>query len=121
MSIPLIHQFLGESLVTVAVIGLLVTLFAKEPHSGARRLSLLVLRLFVILLSIQWLLGLINYFFFPAGARPSLAHPLLMTLVVAAAHILAGRSRKSPGSQRGVAAAMFAGSAVLMWVGMGLV
>lgn len=121
MSIPMIHQFLGESLVTLAVLGLVATLFAKDPNSGARRLSLTVLRLFIILLSIQWLLGVINYFLYPAGARPSLAHPLLMTAVVAASHMLGGRARKSASAGQSLAAGTFAGSAVLMWIGMGLV
>ena len=39
MSIPMIHQFLGESLVTLAVLGLLATLFAKDPNGGAADLS----------------------------------------------------------------------------------
>lgn len=121
MSIPLIHQFLGESLVTLAVLGLIATLFAKDPGGGARRLSLTVLRLFIILLSIQWLLGVINYFMFPAGARPSLAHPLLMTAVVAVSHILGGKARKETTAAQGMAASVFAGSAVLMWLGMRLV
>lgn len=121
MSIPIIHQFLGESLVTLAVLGLLATLFAKDPNGGARRLSITVLRLFIILISIQWLLGVITYFMFPAAARPSLAHPLLMTAVVAVSHILGGRARRDASAAQGLAAGVFVGSAVLMWIGMGLV
>lgn len=121
MSIPMIHQFLGESLVTLAVLGLLATVFAKDPNGGARRLSLTVLRVFIILISIQWLLGVINYFTFPAAARPGLAHPLLMTAVVAASHIFGGKARKDASSAQGLAAGVFIGSAVLMWIGMGLV
>lgn len=121
MSISLIHQYLGESLVTVAVLGLIAALFAKDPDGGARRLTLIALRVFIILLSLQWLLGVINYFTFPAGARPGLAHPLLMTVVVAAAHILGGKARKEASVAQAMAAGVFAGSAVLMWLGMRLV
>jgi hypothetical protein len=121
VSIPSIHQFLGYLMPTVAAIGFVLSLFARQPESGARRYSLVFLRIFVILLSIQWLLGVINYFMFPAGARPSLVHPLWMTVVVAAVHILAGRARRDPASGWGLTTGTFVGSAVLIWIGLGLV
>jgi|GEM_PF-3546374 len=121
MFVSLIHRFLGESLVTLSVLGLLLTLFIKDSGGGTHRYSLIALRLFVVLLSLQWLLGVINYFQFPAGARPSLAHPLIMTAVVAVAHILSGKVKQAPASGRGLAMGTFLGAAVLMWVGMGLV
>lgn len=121
MSIALIHRFLGESLVTLAVLGLIAALLARDPNGGARRLTLVALRLFIGLLSLQWLLGVINYFTIPAAVRPSLAHPLLMTLVVAASHMLGGKARQEPTAAQAMSAAVFAGSAVLMWLGMRLV
>lgn len=121
MSISLIHQFLGESLVTLAIIGLLTAVFAKDPSGGTHRFVHIALRIFAVLLSIQWLLGVINYFQFPAAARPSLAHPLLMTAVVAAVHIASGKVKEKPAVGRALAMGVFAGAAVLMWAGMGLV
>jgi len=121
MFVSPVHQFLGESLITLSIVGLLITLFLKESGGGMHRASLIALRIWVILLSVQWLLGVITYFAYPAGARPSLAHPLLMTAVVAAAHMLAGKVRKAPETGRNLAMGAFADAAVLMWIGIQLV
>lgn len=121
MSIALIHKYLGESLITLSILGLLITLFVKGPEGGTHRLAQIALRLLVILLSLQWLLGVINYFTIPAVARPSLAHPLIMTVVVAASHILAGKAKSAPASGKGIMVGIFVGAAVLMWIGMGMV
>lgn len=94
--VGVVHRYLGESLMTVALISVLLALLAKEPASGLRRASLIAGRVLVVLLSLQWLLGIINYFSLPAALRGSLVHPILMTAVVAFVHIFMGKVRKDP-------------------------
>lgn len=95
-AITLIHRIVGESIVWLPIIGLIAAFFIKDSQGegGARKTVLIVGRILVVLLSIQWLLGVINYFTFPGDVRPSLIHPILMTLLVAGVHIAMGRARR---------------------------
>lgn len=91
------HNMLGETLSGLAIIGLIVALFARDPRGGARRATAAFLRLFAIVLSVQWLLGIINFIGVrQLGSMVSWTHPIIMTIVVALAHIVSGRVRKSP-------------------------
>jgi len=112
--ITLIHRYLGETLVALVLIGLLLALGAKDPAGGLRRGALGVGRILVMLLSLQWLLGIINFFSLPAEVRPGWGHPVIMTLVVALGHMAMGRARKDPKASHWRLALIFAVLAVLM-------
>ncbi len=116
-----IHRYLGESLVTIAVIGALLALFSTDPKSGVTRAAWIVVRIFGVLISVQWLLGIINYFMLPSAVRPSLAHPILMTLIVAAFHPAQRRVQKLDGAPRWPMLGLLAVTAILLWIGIGLV
>ncbi len=94
--INVLHRYIGESLMAVALISVLLALFARDPNSAMRRTALIAGRVLVIVLSVQWLLGIINYFALPAEVRGSLLHPIWMTAVVAFVHIFMGKVRKAP-------------------------
>lgn len=117
----LIHRFLGESLVTVALIGLLLSLFAKAPGSKARRGSLILGRVFAGLIDLQWLLGVISYFAIPAAARPSLMHPLVMTVMVVAFHIYFRRLQREEPANQWPFVACYLGAWLLIFVGIQVV
>ena len=119
-TIATLHRYLGESLVTIAFIGAVLGLFASDPKGGVAKAAWIVVRVFGVLISIQWLLGIINYFMLPAAVRPSLAHPLLMTLIVAAFHPAQRRLQKLEGSPRWPLVGLLAVTAVLIWIGIGL-
>ena len=115
-----IHRFLGESLPTIAVITAVLALFAVDPKSTVTRVAWIVARILGVLLTIQWLVGVINYFSLPAATRPSLAHPLLMTVVVAAYHPVSRRIEKLGGAPRLPLLALLAATAILIWIAIGL-
>ena len=115
-----IHRFLGESLPTIAVITAVLALFAVDPKSTVTRVAWIVARILGVLLTIQWLVGVINYFSLPAATRPSLAHPLLMTVVVAAYHPVSRRIQKLGGAPRLPLLALLAATAILIWIAIGL-
>lgn len=116
-TLTLIHRYLGETLFTVALVGLVLSLFAKSPASGARRGALIFGRAFAGLIDLQWLLGVISYFGRPAAARPSLMHPLIMTLMVVGFHLYFRRlQRQEPANQWPFVAA-YLGAWLLIYVG----
>lgn len=119
-SMTAIHRVLGESLVTIAIIGALLGVFSTDPKSGVARAAWSVVRVFGVLISIQWLLGIINYFSLPMAVRPSLAHPILMTVVVAAFHPAQRRLQKLSGSPRWPLVGLLVATAILLWIGIGL-
>lgn len=114
-----IHAILGETLRGIAVLGFLVALFARDPDGGGRRATIVFLRLFAIVLSIQWLIGIVNYFQLPAAARPSLAHPLIMTVAVALVHIISSKAKKKVGFGYGPILATTALATALISYGIG--
>lgn len=120
-TIIVLHRYIGESLVTIAILGALLGLFATDPKSSVARAAWVFVRLFGVLISIQWLLGIVNYFTLPAAVRPTLAHPILMTVIVAAFHPLQSRLQKLESSPRWPLVGLLAGTAVLLWVGISLV
>lgn len=116
-----LHRYLGESLVTIAIIGAILALLASDPKSTITRATWIVTRIFGILLSVQWLLGVINYFSLPSAVRPGLAHPILMTLAVAAFHPIQRRLEKSGASPRWGLLGLLALTAALIWIAIGWV
>ena len=116
-----IHRYLGESLVTIAVITAILAAFAADPKSTVTKVTWAVARILGVLLTIQWLIGVINYFTLPAAVRPSLAHPIVMTIVVAAYHPVTRRIQKLGGAPRWPLLAVLAATAILIWIGISLV
>ena len=113
-----LHRFVGESLITIAVVGAVAAALTSGGGTLYRAAQILG-RVLVALLDLQWLLGVINYFGLPAGARPSLAHPVVMTVAVVVAHVLLKRAQQ--GSGRWGLAGVHAVTAVLLIVGYQLV
>lgn len=117
-TLTLVHRYLGESLVTVALVGLLLSLFAKAPTGGARRGALILGRIFAGLIDLQWLLGVVSYFGRPAAVRPSLMHPAVMTLMVAAFHIYFRRLQRQEPANQWPFVGVYLGAWLLIYVGI---
>lgn len=116
-----VHRVLGFMLSLVSIAGVLVSLFAKSPGSGARRGALILGRAFSGLIDLQWLLGVIGYFALPAAGRPSLAHPLLMTLMAVGFHVYLRRLQKEEPSSQWPLVAGYVGAWLLIFVGIRVV
>lgn len=114
-TIIMLHRFIGESLVTVAVIGVIVALFAANAEGGARRWAEILFRIFGGLLSLQWLLGVVS--FIALGFGPNWTHPIFMTAVLAAFHIYSGRMRKGE-PQHWAYVGAYVAAAVLIYIGI---
>lgn len=115
-----LHRYLGELLVIVSLAGLILALIAGgQDKEGVAKLARTVLRVFGGLLSLQWLLGVVSYI--AISPRPSLAHPLLMTGVVALFHIFQGRIARGDWSGRWPLVGLYAGAWALIALGIRLI
>ena len=117
-TLMLIHRYLGETLFIGAVVGALVSLFAKAPGSGARRGAFILGRVFAGLIDLQWLLGVISYFALPAAIRPSLIHPLLMTVMAVGFHVYLRRLQKEEPANQWPLVAGYVGAWLLIFIGI---
>jgi len=113
-----IHRILGFMLFLVAIAGVLVSLFAKAPGSGPRRGALVLGRVFAGLIDLQWLLGVIGFFALPAASRPSLWHPLLMTVMAVGFHVYLRRLHKEEPANQWPLVAGYVGAWLLIFIGM---
>jgi len=85
-SIIVLHRLIGETLLFAAAAGLAVSLAATDSRRPWQRAAAALMKLYGILIGIQWLLGWIGYFGSPSEARPSLYHPIIMTVLLGFYH-----------------------------------
>lgn len=121
MGINGIHHMLGQTILGIALIGVIVALFARDPNGGARRAAAVFSRLFAVVLSIQWILGLIVFLSRASFSFAALAHPIIMTVVVALAHIVSGRVNKDRRFGYGPLLGMMVLMLVAIYFGIGAV
>ena len=112
-----IHRYLGETMLLVALIGVILAIVGLVRKKTLEQPENIFAMIYSGLLDLQVVLGIVFYFLLPGPARPTILHPILMVLAAIVVHV--GRTwRNSPIPIRHRAQlAIYGASLILIFVG----
>jgi hypothetical protein len=94
-----IHRYLGETMLLVAIIGVVLAIVGLVRKQVLEKPENVFAMVYSGLLDLQVVLGFLFFFLLPGPGRPTILHPILMTLAAVMVH--AGRAwRGSPSPTR---------------------